>query len=376
MVRSRSAVVVGGGIGGLAAAIGLRRIGWDVTVLERAPAFADVGAGISLHANGMRALDALGVGEAIRATVRPVYTGGTLTPDGRMLSRLDGAALERRLGTPVVGVLRADLHRVLREALPDGLVRTGVEVADVGGAGGDADLVVAADGVDSRLRAELFPRHPGAVYSGSTVLRAVTERPLHDLSSDLELTWGRGAEFGHIRFVDGRSEWHAVLTAPPGVRHRDPLAAVRRRFHGWHDPIPALLDATRPQDVLHHDIHELVTPLPTFTVGRVALLGDAAHAMTPSLGQGAGQALEDAAVLASCLATGPTTASALRRYDAVRRPRSQSVARAARRAGRMGHGLTHPVTIALRNGALRLVPSGVVLRAALRHAAWAPPRIR
>lgn len=77
-----------------------------------------------------------------------------------MLSRMDGAALERRLGTPVVGVLRADLHRVLREALPAGRVRTGVEVTDVGGAGGDADLVVAADGVDSRLRAELFPGTP------------------------------------------------------------------------------------------------------------------------------------------------------------------------------------------------------------------------
>ncbi|KQX82403.1 FAD-dependent monooxygenase [Streptomyces sp. Root1310] len=375
MGGSRGAVVVGGGIGGLAAAIGLRRIGWEVTVLERAPAFADVGAGISLHANGMRALEALGVGDAIRAAVRPVYTGGTLTPGGRMLSRMDGAALERRLGTPVVGVLRADLHRVLREALPAGWVRTGVEVTGAAAAGGDADLVVAADGVDSRLRAELFPRHPGAVYSGSTVLRAVTARPPHDLA-DLELTWGRGAEFGHIRFVDGRAEWHAVLTAPPGVRYADPLAAMRRRFHGWHDPVPALLDATRPQDVLHHDIHELVTPLPAFTVGRVALLGDAAHAMTPNLGQGASQALEDAAVLASCLATGPTTAAALRRYDAVRRRRSRSVARAARGAGRMGHRLTHPLAVALRDGALWLAPSGPTLRAALRHADWTPPRLR
>ncbi|MDX3803735.1 FAD-dependent monooxygenase [Streptomyces sp. AK04-3B] len=359
----------------MAVAIGLRRIGWDVTVLERAPAFADVGAGISLHANGVRALDALGVGEAIRTVVRPLYTGGTLTPDGRLLSRMDGAALERRLGTPVGGVLRADLHRVLREALPEGCVKTGVEVTGVDAAGGDADLVVAADGVDSRLRAELFPGHPGAVHSGSTVLRAVTARPLREPPADLELTWGAGAEFGHILFADGRAEWHAVLTAPPGVRHPDPLAEMRRRFHGWHDPVPALLDATRPQDVLHHDVSELVTPLPTFTVGRVALLGDAAHAMTPNLGQGAGQALEDAAVLASCLAAEPTTASALRRYDAIRRPRAQSVARAARQAGRMGHRLTHPVAMALRDTAVRLVPSAVMLRVALRHADWTPPHL-
>jgi 2-polyprenyl-6-methoxyphenol hydroxylase-like FAD-dependent oxidoreductase len=371
----RTAVVVGGGIGGLAAAIGMRRVGWEVTVLERAPAFADVGAGISLHANGVRALDALGVGEAIRGAVRPLYTGGTRTPDGRLLARMDGAGLERRLGTPVVGVLRADLHRVLREALPAGCVRTGAEVGEVAGAG-DADLVVAADGVNSRLRAELFPRHPGAVHSGTTVLRAVTERPLPDPPADLELTWGQGAEFGHNVFLDGRVEWHAVLNSPPDVRHSDPLAVVRRRFRGWHDPIPALLDATRPGDVLHHDIHELVTPLPSFTVGRVALLGDAAHAMTPNLGQGASQALEDAAVLAGALAEEPTVESALRRYDAVRRPRSQSVARAARQAGRLGQRLTHPLAVALRDTALWMAPSGLILRAALRHADWAPPRLR
>ncbi|MEU1183457.1 FAD-dependent monooxygenase [Streptomyces sp. NPDC005820] len=370
-----TALIVGGGIGGLAAAVGLRRVGWDVTVLERAPAFEDVGAGISMHANGVRALEALGVGEAVRAVVRPLYTGGTRAPGGRLLARMDGAALERRLGTPVVGVLRADLHRVLREALPAGCVKNGEEVTGLG-ALPDADLIIAADGVSSRLRAELFPRHPGAVYSGTTVLRAITERPPADPPDDLGLTWGPGAEFGHLVFLDGRVEWHAVLDVPPGVRHADPLAEMRRRFAGWHDPIPALLDATRPEDVLHHDVHELRTPLPAFTVGRVALLGDAAHAMTPNLGQGASQALEDAVVLAARLADGPTVTEALRRYDAERRRRTQSVARAARQAGRMGHGLTHPLATALRDTALWLAPSDLTLRAALRHADWAPPRLR
>ncbi|CAM5261658.1 hypothetical protein SGLAM104S_08053 [Streptomyces glaucescens] len=100
----------------------------------------------------------------------------------------------------------------------------------------DANLVVAADGVNSRLRARLFPHHPGPAYSGSTVLRAITERPV-DLADDFSLTWGRGAEFGHIAFTDGRAEWHAVLTSPPGIRHAAPLHALRRRFEGWHDPI-------------------------------------------------------------------------------------------------------------------------------------------
>lgn len=219
----------------------------------------------------------------------------------------------------------------------------------------DADLLVAADGVRSRWRALLFPGHPGPVYSGSTVLRAITAEPA-DPGTDFELTWGPGAEFGHIAFRDGRAEWHAVLDAPAGVRHADPLAAVRARFGGWHDPIPALLDATRPADVLHHDVHELRTPLPRFTSGRVALLGDAAHAMTPNIGQGACQALEDAVTLAAALSACPTVEAGLARYDAERRPRSQAVARAARQAGRLGHGLRNPVAIALRNTAFRLTP--------------------
>ncbi|MFJ3922522.1 FAD-dependent monooxygenase [Streptomyces sp. NPDC090022] len=366
------AVVVGGGIGGLAAAIGLHRTGWEVTVLERADVLDDAGAGISLAANGIRALDALGVGPAVRAAGRGQYTGGTRTPRGSRLSRMDGAALERALGTPVVGIPRADLHRILRSALPASCLALGTEVTSVEDL--EADLVVAADGLRSRIRAALFPGHPGPAYSGSTVLRAITAEPV-SLDSDFELTWGAGEEFGHIAFADGRAEWHAVLGSPPGVRHRDPLAVLHRRFADWHRTVRYLLDATRPEDVLHHDIHELAEPLPSFVAGRVALLGDAAHAMPPHLGQGACQALEDAVTLAAELAAGPDRAAALARYDAARRPRTGAVARAARRAGRMGPQLTHPLARAARDTALRLAPSGATVRAILRHADWTPPSL-
>ncbi|GAQ65326.1 FAD-dependent monooxygenase [Streptomyces scabiei] len=381
-----TAVVVGGGIGGLAAAIGLHRIGWDVTVLERTSMLEDTGAGISLAANGLRALDELGIGGAVRNASRGQYSGGTRTPQGGWLARMDGSALEKAVGTPIMGIPRSTLHRLLREALPARSLVIGAEAATVEQTGPgtvhvsysttvlEADLVVAADGIGSKVRSRLFPDHPGPVHSGSTVLRAITEHAV-DLRTDFELTWGRGAEFGHIAFLDGKAEWHAVLSLPAGTRFADPLTELRRRFNTWHDPIPALLNATRPEAVLHHDVNELRTPLPSYTVGRIVLLGDAAHAMTPNLGQGACQTLEDAVTLAAALGAESTVEAGLARYDAERRPRSQAVARAARQAGRMGQQLSHPLAVTLRNTAMRLTPSRVATRMILRHHAWAPPSL-
>lgn len=128
---ARTAIVIGAGIGGLSAAIGLRRTGWQVTVLERVAALRPVGAGLVLQANGLRCLDALGVSASVRERGRPDASGGTRRSDGRWLARVEASEMERRLGTTAVGIHRAALHEVLLGALPAATVLTGAHVTAV-----------------------------------------------------------------------------------------------------------------------------------------------------------------------------------------------------------------------------------------------------
>jgi 2-polyprenyl-6-methoxyphenol hydroxylase-like FAD-dependent oxidoreductase len=373
----RTAVVIGAGIGGLAAAIGLRRTGWRVTVLERVPAFRPVGAGLVLQANGLRCLDALGLGAAVRVRGRDDVSGGSRRSDGRWLSRIEAGEMGRLLGTSAIGIHRAALHEILLGALPDDAVLTGVDV-DAVTADGDvswrgpagavrmkADLVVGADGINSTVRRLLWPDAAAPVRIGVTAWRGVT--PVHDGDLEVAISWDRGAEFGMVPLVDGRVYWFAAVNTASEETTGDQRARLDARFGGWHDPIPALIAAT--DDVLHDDLSCLDEPLTTYVRGRVAVLGDAAHAMTPNLGQGANQALEDAVVLAA-VAGRPDGLAA---YDRQRRPRSQQVAKASRAVGRFGQQLENPVAVAARNTAMRLIPPRLALRSMARYADWSPP---
>lgn len=380
MNQARPVVVVGGGIGGVSAALALTRLGHEVVVLERVEAAVDAGSGITLFPNAMAALDAIDVGDAVRAAgiPLPAGSGGLRTPSGRVLVGAGSARAVQGL----YAFHRADLHRALRTLLPPGVLRVGhgvvavrsdpdgAEVAVAGRPPIDAALVVAADGWRSPIRRTLHPDYPGPRYAGYTSWRAVTSRPV-DLGGVAGETWGVGERFGILPLADGRAYWFAVANLPAGTVV-DPYAEVLRRFGGWHDPIPALLSATDPDAVLALDIHDLALPLPSFTSGRVALLGDAAHAMTPDLGQGAGQAIEDAVVLAAELTRGPTVAEALERYDVERRKRTGRLVRTARRTGRLAQA-DGRLTVAARTFLMSRIPPSVSLRLVERVTAWTPP---
>jgi len=391
MTHDRKAVVVGGGIGGLTAAVALRRRGWDATVLERAASLEPLGAGLALAPNAVRALDSIGLGDPVRDLAALQGPVGLRRPDGRWLVRGDASMVGPE---PTVLLHRSQLVDLLRDALDDGAVRLGTTVAGVDPGGPaeratvrvrardgeeaelSADVVVAADGIDSPVRTALFSGHPGPVYAGVTAWRFVTPEPVAVEPAE---TWGRGSVVGLTPLADGRVYCYLTATLPEGTRFTDEIGELQRRFGHWHPPLRALLDGLDPAALLHHDLRWLKEPLPRYDVGRVALLRDAAHAMPPNLGQGGAQAIEDAVVLAARLRGTPSggelVSPALAAYTAARKGRTQRVARMSAQVG-AATTWRSPLLVSARDLGMRVVGRWVLPRAARRLdwiLDWHPP---
>lgn len=324
-------IVVGGGIAGLTSAVALRRCGHDVHVLE-ARGDTSAGAGISLWPNALAALDRIGAGDAVRAAGAPVTSGAMRWRDGSWIRRLDAERFVESLGEPLVVIERAVLRDVLAGLLPSDAVRFGMSVS--GSAGLDADLVVGADGTKSVLARELNGPLPHT-YAGYTAWRGIADTTF-DRSLAGEVL-GPDGQFGLVPLGGDRTYWFATARLPEGTTFQDEAAHVRGLVDGWADPLPRIVAATDPADLLRNDLYDR----PTAKVlhrGRVVLVGDAAHPMRPHLGQGGCQAIEDAVTLAECIGVGNDVPAATMRYASVRRRRVRAVVRESELIGRVVNG--------------------------------------
>ncbi|MGW7679116.1 FAD-dependent monooxygenase [Kribbella sp. NPDC054772] len=350
---SKTAIVAGAGIGGVTAAVALQRCGWRVTVLERAPELGEVGAGISVWAPAVAVLEELGV-KGVEQSSIPSKPAGMRKPDGRWVVGATDLGVEM----PVM-IHRAQLHDLITaEFGPAVTVRTGYDVSSVdqdadGVTVNDelrADLLVAADGIRSVIRGTLYPQYAGPRYSGFTAYRGVADVDLDDGGGE---TWGPGQLFGFARLIDGRYYWYGTANQTAGATSEPTV------FRDWHDPIPRLISGS--EKILQNDIYDLTLPLVPFVQGRVVLLGDAAHAMTPNLGRGACSAIEDAGALARHLQGATDLPAALAAYDEERRPATTKLVKRSRSLGRLAQ-TENPAVRTLRDGVFALGGKLVALR--------------
>jgi len=331
------ALIVGAGIGGLAAGIALRRAGREVRVFERADAPRELGFGIGLASYAVAALDELGV-DAVRSLIFRPASAEVRRVGGPSLRRFDreltGSA---RAHFPGV-VLRPALHGALLDTLGRGLVEVNREVVDLVSAPdrvqlvmrdrttAEGDIVVGADGIHSTVRQRLHPTEPPAQPSGYVAVRGAS--PNVAAMDGLQALWyfGHGLESGVIRVHDV-VYWFVSLLADDVVALRGDAGGIVKKFTADFDAqFHAITGATPPTHLRFDEL--LVRPaLTRWGHGRATLLGDAAHPMLPHTGQGAAQAIEDAVVLADCLqkADAGSVPQALQRYEAIRRPRTSQV---------------------------------------------------
>ena len=352
--------IIGGGIGGLTAALALRQCGFEAEVFEQAPALLDVGAAIAIWPNAMRVLQSLQLSEKILEKAGVMNEICWLDKDGFLINRVSIANREH----PAVAVHRADLQSILLHTLPDDSIHLDHNFSNYKQqddkviatfANGDtaiADFLIGADGIHSDVRSQLIS-DGDPVFRGYTVWRGIAPEIPAGIppATALELH-GRGQRFGMGPVGYGRLGWWATANTDT-----DNLSSL---FTGWYRPVLELIEATPKTSILKTRAQDR-EPVKNWGSGRMTLLGDAIHPTTPNLGQGGCLAMEDATVLARCFERYGPTEDALRKYERTRYGRTAAVTRYSRYYGTVGQW-ENVWGRGLRKTALSLAPESVARR--------------
>ncbi len=358
-------LIAGGGLGGLTAANALLQNGFQVEVFEKSHELMEIGAGVGVWPNATHVLRKLGLLEEVLRRGQVITSIQVRTWRGELISE---SRVVGQFDTPGVCIHRADLLSILSENVPSECVHLGeklesfrehdkVVVADFSsGRTPEGDVLVGADGSHSKVRALLWAETK-PVYRGYQAWRGIAnfEMKTHPPTTSIEF-WGYGKRFGMILIGPTRVFWYATANAPEGTLGEQSTWKYELlcAFQDWCSPIPELIEATERQAILKHEIFDRPS-LRRWGKGRVTLLGDAAHLTTPNLGQGACLAIEDAAVLARCLAVGEDAPKMLRQYESLRHARAAFIVRESRWIGQLGQ-LENGAAVTLRTFFLKLVP--------------------
>lgn len=339
-----SVAIIGAGIGGVAAALALNQRGIDVRLFEQADAFGRVGAAINVTPNAVQVLDGLGIGEDVRdVAARPNSRINRNLVSGEVISTLPlGSSAEERFGAPLLSLHRADLLEILERQLHQGQVNFGkrltgldcdgdeVEMVFADGGSERCDILVACDGVHSVARELIFPEQTSPSFTGIVAFRSLFPKR-SNMEFDTEnftKWWGPNRETELVTFPSSRDEMFVFATLPQEqwtleswTFEGDPQELYEgfTEFHPEARNVVAQCSQVLKTALLDRE------PLPRWTSGRVALLGDACHPMTPFMAQGAAMALEDAAVLARCLEAAEDAPAGLAAYETLRKGRASRI---------------------------------------------------
>lgn len=364
-------IIIGGGIGGLCTAIALQQQGIEVKIYEMTQTLRPVGAGIGLAANAMKGLEKIGVAKDVLNAGMCLSALQMKDEKGKIISNQDTSSLGTQYGENNVVIHRAELHEILVQQLKEGTLCLGKRCDNIeqrkakvyasfsDGEKDDADLLIAADGIHSVVRSQLIS-YSKPRYAGYTCWRAVIENPgvMLDTSVSSE-TWAPQGRIGMTALPNNRIYWYCCIKAnrkEEAMRLMTPKK-LANYFRGVHEPVEVVLKATKFEQLIWNDIAD-IKPLSRFVFDRVVLLGDAAHATTPNMGQGACQAIEDAVVLADCLICQSNLDTALALYEKRRVRRTAKVIRLSRLLGNISQW-KHPISRSLRNFIFRYMPKAI-----------------
>ena len=363
-------LVQGAGIGGLTLAIALLQRSYSVKVVERSSMLSEIGAGIWMAANPMQAFDKLGIAGKIADSGWMVKLLRLQDYTGYDIQVTDISEIAKTFGFETVALHRSLLQKVLFDQLPSGTVAFGTEIRTVIQSADSvtvqlendstvhAKVLVGADGINSRVRS-LVSLGGEKRYSGSSSYRAIArDAHLASLISDHEAyeIWGKGCRVGFSKINSSDFYWYMTFESPAGLTSsaEQMRSHAESIFHSFFPQWIALLEQTRPDEILRTDISDL-KPLKKWSFGRVGLIGDAAHATTPNLGQGGAMAVEDALELAQSFDEFGLNGAAFERFEKRRREKVDWIVSASWSIGRICH-YSNPIARSIRNALLMHTP--------------------
>jgi 2-polyprenyl-6-methoxyphenol hydroxylase-like FAD-dependent oxidoreductase len=366
---TREATIIGAGIAGLTTALALNRIGIRTLIYEAAPSIHEIGAGLGLGANAIMAFDRLGIKDEVIALGRILPAFSILDENGRRITHTDSTRMGLKYGVDNFTIHRAELHHLLLSKInPRDLIiqKRAIDIEQTGtvskvyfqdGSIHESDFLIVADGIHSPIRQKLIP---GSVprYAGYTCWRAVIDNAQLNLNESSE-TWGAGKRFGIVPLAKNKIYWYACINGPKESEafRNFKVGDLLYQFKDFHEPISSILKETKNEKLFWNDIIDL-KPLSRFAFQHTLLIGDAAHATTPNLGQGACQAIEDAVVLSQELDKEKDVAVAFRNFERRRINRVHYITHTSARIGRMAQW-ENSLAVKFRNFLFRRIPASI-----------------